>query len=429
MASWRRWACAGLGCAIACGGVRAELLSTYFPDGVPGYGTAPGVTVASRARPDYDAPGVRLDSFVLHPMVDESIGYDSNVLGAASGQLGSWLTGTKPSLLVNSDWSRDSLGAYLGADNERYLNQPAQSYTNWTASLGGTVAVGRDQLTIGVSHFALHQLRTDLDALPSDTPIFYRVEDARAGYTIALDRLSITPGVAFSTYRYDATTIFGVPTSQAYRNRDVLQGDVTTRYELSPQRDALLVTRILGVHYVAPQAGQPTRDSTGYQVLVGLSDDTDGMWRYRVLVGWEERAFRASVYQTHQAPTAEAAVIFSPSGMTTITAKLTRSIEDAAQEGIAGYTYTGARLVVDHEYMRNVLLQGTVAIQHANYLQGGGTTTAVSVGGGVTWLVDRHVRVGAEFEFTDQRGNSPPGTLVPGNYTRSLGLLTIRLGM
>ncbi len=352
MARWHRWACAGLGCAVACSGVRAELLSTYFPDGVPGYGTAPGVTVASRARPEYDAPGVRMDTFLLHPTVEESTGYDSNVLGAASGGQGSWLIGTKPSLLVNSDWSRDSLGGYLGLDNERYLELPAQSFTNWTASLGGAVAVGRDQLTIGVSHFALHELRTDLDALPSDTPIGYQVEDARAGYTIALDRLSITPGVAFSAYRYDATTIFGVPASQTYRNRDVLQGDVTARYELSPQRDALVVTRVLGVHYLAPQAGQPTRDSTGYQVLVGLSDDSDGMWRYRVLVGWEERAFRASVYQAHQAPTAEAAVIFSPSGMTTVTAKVNRSIEDAAQEGVAGYTYTGARLILDHEYMR-----------------------------------------------------------------------------
>jgi hypothetical protein len=146
-------------------------------------------------------------------------------------------------------------------------------------------------------------------------------------------------------------------------------------------------------------------------------------------VGWEERAFHASAYQAHQGPIAEAAVIWSPSGMTTVTAKLTRGIEDAAQEGIAGYTYTAGRLAVDHEYMRNVLLQGTVALQHANYLPGGGTTSAVSVGAGVTWLVNRHVRVVAQYEFTDQRGNNPPGTLITGNYTQSVGLLTLRLGM
>ena len=47
---------------MAALGVRAELLSDYFPAGVPGYGTAPGVTVASRARPEFDPPGVRAGS-------------------------------------------------------------------------------------------------------------------------------------------------------------------------------------------------------------------------------------------------------------------------------------------------------------------------------------------------------------------------------
>src|SRR4249919_203675 len=104
----RRIAAIVVGCAVAYGGVRAELLSSYFPTGVPGYGTAPGVTVASRARPDFDAPGVRVDSFVLHPLWEQGLGYDDNVFGSSDGQRGSWVVGTHPSLLVGSDWSRNS---------------------------------------------------------------------------------------------------------------------------------------------------------------------------------------------------------------------------------------------------------------------------------------------------------------------------------
>ena len=67
-----------------------------------------------------------------------------------------------------------------------------------------------------------------------------------------------------------------------------------------------------------------------------MANETDAVWQYRVLVGWETRAFAASQYSTHQATIAEAAVTWNPSGMTT----LTRGIEDAAQEGIAGlYLY------------------------------------------------------------------------------------------
>ena len=74
------------------------------------------------------------------------------------------------------------------------------------------------------AHFSLHQPRTELDALPSDTPIAYQVDDVRASYRITLNRWSVTPSVAFSTYRYAATTIDGTPTSQTYRDRNVIDG-------------------------------------------------------------------------------------------------------------------------------------------------------------------------------------------------------------
>ena len=170
--------------------------------------------------------------------------------------------------------------------------------------MGGAVASDLT-LTVAVAHFDLHQARTELDALPSDAPVAYSVNDVRIGYTIAMNRFSVTPSVAFSTYHYEATTILGVPRSQAYRDRNVLQGAVTTRYEMSPQRNLLLVTRVLGQNYVAPQLGVSTLDSTGYQVLAGLDDDTDAVWRYRVLVGWEVRSFHAPQYPVHQAPIAQ----------------------------------------------------------------------------------------------------------------------------
>jgi hypothetical protein len=408
--------------------VRAELLSGYFPAGVPGYGTAPGVTVASRSRPEFDPPGVRLGSFRLHPQLEQELGYDSNVFGSASPR-GSWIVGTHPSLLIASDWSRNSLGGYVGIDDARYLDQPGQSRTNWTASAGGSLEVGRDLLTLAAAHFALHQDRTELDALPSDAPVGYQVDDVRASYTVALNGVTVTPSLAYSAYRYDATTIFGVAAPQGYRDRNVVQGAITTRAELAPQRNLVVVVRALGSRYVAPQPGLPTRDSTGYQALVGFDDSGDAVWRYRVLLGWEVRRFAASQYRTHASPTAEAAVVWNPSGMTTVTATLARSMEDAAQEGIVGYSYTSARLVVDHELRRNVLVQFSAGVQRADYLQGGGHSTGVSLGGGVTWLMNRRMRLSTSYVFTDQRGNSNPALLTTGSYTRSLGLLTLRLGM
>lgn len=410
--------------ASLIGAARAQSLDAYFPAGVPGFGVMPGVTVLSRVRPEYAPPGIRADGFLLHPSLEEAVGYDSNVLGGP-GAAGSWELGTHPSLGVASDWSGSAIGGVLGLDDTRYLDAPRQSRTDGRVAFGGTLAVGRNELTLAAAHLALHEDRTTLDAVPSDTPIPFTLDDVRAGYTLVLDRLALTPNLELSRYQYGNTTILGVRSNQSYRNRDVVQGGVTARYEVMPLLNALMVLRALGTDYASPQLGQPSRNSHGTVLLVGLSDDSDAVWRYRLLLGWEQRRFAAAAYQAHDAPVAEAQVIWTPTGMITATATLTRRIEDAAQEGVAGYTYTAAKLTIDEEVRRNLLLQATGGWQLADFLQGGGRQTAWLLGMGVTWLVNRQARVSATYAFSDQKGG---GLGTSGAFERSVGLLTVRYG-
>jgi len=406
------------------GAARAQTLSGYFPAGVPGYDTMPGVTVLSRARPDYQPPGIQADSFLVSPSIEEGLGYDSNVLGGP-GSAGSWTLGTHPAVQARSDWSRDAMAGILGLDDTRYLEAPRQSRTDATAAFGGTLAIGRDELTLAAAYLDRHEDRTSIDALASDTPVAFTLLDARAGYTLALDRLALTPNLDFSKSQYSNTTILGAPASQAYRDRNILAGGVTARYEMMPLQNVLLVLRGTGTNYLTPQAGQPTRNSTGVLVLAGVSDDRDALWRYRLLFGWEQRQFAASAYRAHDAPVAEAELIWAPNGLTTVTGALTRSIEDAAQEGVVGYTNTAARLTIDHEYARDILLQATGGAQQADFLQGGGRQTAWLFGLGVTWLIDRQMRVSATYSFNDQQGG---GVGTAGPSSRSVGLLTLRYG-
>ena len=422
----------GLVLLVPAATAQAGLLASYFPEGVPGYETARGVTVLTRARPLYDPAGIRTGGFILHPVLEEGFGYDTNVLGSTHPS-GSWGIATRPSLLAASNWSRDSVAGYVGMDNSRALDLPAQGQTNWTASLGGGLDIGRDRATLAAAHLSLHQARTEIDALASDTPIAYQVNDIRAAYALNLSQMSITPDVNFSQYRYDATTILGVPSPQGYRDRNIVQGGVTLRHELAPGRHLIVVVRATGTGYTQPQPGTPSRDSTGYVMLTGVDYDYDGVWRVRLLVGWEIRDFAARQYATHASPVAEAGLIWTPTGLTTVTATLSQSIEDAAQEGVAGYTYTTARLRLDHEYLRNVLLHASVGLQRAVFTQGASAQNGASLGGGVTWLVDRNLRLSADYAFSAQQGtpatpsNTPSGSA--SSYARNILLMSLRFAL
>lgn len=413
-------------CLCPAGRAAADWLDELFPPGVPGYGAAPGVTVVSRLRPETQPEGIRAGSFVLHPTWSEATGYDDNVLGGPSPQ-GSWVVTTSPSLLLSSDWSRDAFGAYVAADDRRDLDLPAQSRTDWTGSLGGSLDFGPDRLTLAAAHVTGHEDRTALDALPTDQPILFEVEDARASYAWAFGPWTLTSNLDASDWRYGSATIRGAPADQSYRDRTVLQGGVTLAYELAPQRSLVLVTRAITQDYPHRAPGQPTLDSTGFQVLAGIDYADDAVWRYRLLAGGEQRDFADSAYPARMSVIAEGQIAWMPSGMTTVIGSLTRSVEDAAQEGVAGFTRTAATLSVDHEMRRDVLLHASAGLQRADFLNGGGQQDAFTAGVAATWLANRHWQVSATYDLTMLRGSTTL-PLIAGNYNQGVAMVTVRVG-
>jgi hypothetical protein len=415
---------------------RAQYVQNYFPSAVPGYDQELGVTVLSRQRPLYEQLGIRAGGFLLKSSLDESFGYDSNVLGAP-GSRGSWLSETAPQVSANSEWSRNSLGVSLTANNRHFWNTPGEDYTDWTASVGGGYTINEHDLTLSYSHLSLHQSPGDIGAVPSDTFVHYQVDDLRTAYTFDRGRFSFTPNAEVQAYYFDNTTILGVPTSQQYRNRVVFSGGFTTRYELSDQRGLLLVLQGADSHFTQPQPGQPSYDSRSFLALAGIDYSASAVWRYQFLAGMEVRLFQSSSFNTHAAPVVAAKVIWTPTGLTTIQGVLSRTIEDTVSEGTAGYVYTNAGLTVDHEYLRNVLLQGRAGLQIAQYLQAGTTQTSFTFGGGVNWLMNRNMRLSFDYDFTAKNGLTSSAlagpfiatTLNSGNYQRSLVLLGLHFAL
>ena len=409
-------------------GARAQdLIARYLPADVPGFATAPGVTVASRLRPLYQPRGVRFGLIMAHPRLDLGVGYDSDATGLPGGK-GSWVTDTAPSLALGAAWDRDSIGAFLSLDDRRATGQPTADRTDWTAAAGAQLRAGAQTLHLAAARLSSHQDASEVGALPTDRPVPFTLTTLRAADRIRLGLLSLTPTMDLAAWRFGAASLGGVPVAQTYRDRDVLQGGVTARYILAPRQSAVLVLRGLHARYTAPEPGAPSRDSTGLLALAGIDDASDGLWHYRLLLGWERRAFAAAQYRTHSAPVIEAQLAFSPDGMTTLTATLSRRIEDAAQEGVAGYTATSAGLALDREVRRNLLLHASAALTHAAFLQGGGTETGTTLAASVTWLLNRRMRVVAGERLTTLHAAAAPGTPEQGDTLRSVSLLTLGFG-
>ena len=425
--------CAALACAFLAHPARAQTpdaasFATLFPPDLHAAGTAPGVTVLSRARPLYDPRGIRLGVLMARPSLDLSTGYDTDPAGQP-GRAGSLEFRTAPALTLGAGWGEDRLGLALSADDRRFPADPGLDRTDWTAAAGLDLGFGRDRLRLAATQRALHEDGSTIGTLPTDRPLPYRVSAALASYRFAGARVSVTPEIDVAAWRYATASLGGIAVSENDRNRDIARAGATARYALDPQTHFVVVLRDTATRYTAPAAGAPSRNSNAVSVLAGIEDATDPMLRLRLLLGWEQRVFASATYATHAAPIAEAQAIWQPSGMTTVTATLSRRIEDAAAEGVAGYTETAAGLRIDREARRNLIVSLSIGGQYADFTGGAGRERAGQAGASATWLLNRRMRItaGESVSVLDgSAGGLPGGTR---SVTRSLSLVTLGFGL
>ncbi len=434
----RRWMLLAAGLSAAPVPASAQLLDRYFPTNIPRYafGTLPGYvplednTVAARRRPEYDYNGVRLGSFVLRPRAAQSIGYDSNIFAERRGR-DAPVEQTEATLDVNSNWSRHSVSASFGVEDRRYITQPSntpgQGRTNWNAGVGGTYEIGRDAVSANYSHLQLHQERTDIEGGFFDTPLRFDIDDYRLGYRTTFGRLSLAPDLVFQTIRYASesatSSVLGPVFDQTGSDRDVIDGGVTARYSFAPERDIVAVVRGSHSNFVNVQPGIVSRDSDTLTVLGGIDDSSGGVFGFRLLAGYQVRNFKDRSLSTRSKPIVEAGANYSPSRLTTFTGLVSRRLEDAAAEGLVGYTFTQARLSVDHEYLRNVVLNGYAQYLRADFLENSSTNEIVGGGAKATWLINRNLRLAVTYDYADRSANRGV------SYDRHVALLRVEVGL
>ena len=420
--------------ASPAGAQQALIVDQYLSADIPGVAVEPGVTVLSRSRPEYDPIGIRVGEVTVRPQLLETFGFDDNPAGLSEHR-GSAIIETNAQVQALYDHSDTTGFMTLSVDDNEFLEQSSQSYTNWSAALGGTHTFGRDVLTANYAHLNLNQTPADLDVPQLNASLPYSVDTGTVSYRARFAHAFIQPEVTVSGYSYTNGTAGGVSYQQTYRDRTVVQPSVTLGYELAPRRDLVLVVRDAVSDYTQQVSGTPTRNYNDISVLGGVDFADGGPFRYRLLVGYESRQFSSSQYKTIAAPIVEAEVIWSPTGLTTVSAIAARHIQDSANESTVGFTETSASLRVDHELLRNVLLQANGAYYRDDYSQGQGSQQLFTVGTGATWLLNRNLRLQTTYAFSRRTSSGTVdlglgnGFGVASNYSDNRILLQLRFAL
>ncbi|WP_070404738.1 outer membrane beta-barrel protein [Kozakia baliensis] len=403
-------------CFLSASSSKAQALNGYFPDLGSGADDPSMDAQQQQIASAYAPLGIHTGNFLTYLSAAEVGGYTTNADRLQGGH-GSPFLNNQAQLETSNSSPLTSVDAGMSVDDIRYTSRTLQDRTNWTAYLRGHHDFGRNRAALSFTHENSTQMPTDLGALALDRPIPYSVNTLILSDTLSTrGRFSFIPLAQAVNYNFTDLGGDNPYLNQSYRNRVVVDEGVTTRYEFAKGSMALLMLRGTEIKYLEnQQQGEPIRDSTGFSIAGGYDFGLTGPIRFRVMGGYQVRYFSSSSLRSIQEPLIQATLVWVPTRLTTVKINVNHGIDDSAFENIVGFTYTTAGISVRHVLARNIILNGSLEYQMAQF---GGTpsflqnTVLQQVGSrqknlnfnvGAQWLLDRHVSLDLEYMFSNQR--------------------------
>jgi len=382
--------------ALPAARAHAQLLERYEPTGIPGYPDWFTDGVQPATDTGYEPMSVKAGNLNVDPALSESAGYDSNVLNSPHA-VSSPSIETNASVHAGTDWARNAIDLSITADDMRFLDAAPQSYTDWSASAGGRLDVGENTGTLAFTHANTISLPTQVGTFGFFKPIRTIVEDGRAGYSFHLGRFTITPSADIAAYDNSGG---GVPEDQIKRdNRIAYTGTLALNYALSDGTGLVLIGSDTQARFTYTPPGAANLNYGDASVLAGVDIHPEGVLRYRALVGYEQLDYLNGGLRGTGAPAAELDAVWEPTALTTLTGRVTQSLQNSPGAAAGTYTYTAVHARIDHAYLRNLILDAALDYQAANFTNANEEQTTFTASAGARWQLNRGLALAISYSF------------------------------
>jgi hypothetical protein len=398
---------------------RASYAEAYRPPDMPSRRPAPPV------RDDFEPLGVRVGDFLLRPAIEISRGFDSNPARVPAGA-SSAFTMVAPELQVRSQWLRHELGASLRG---RYTDYDTLSSADQPFADGrvfGRIDVTR-QTRIDIENKVL--LSTDYPGSPNlpanlaRLPVFVTYGGA-AGLSHRFNRLELSGKVSVDATRYQDSELTDGTTS-SNRDRDFNQygGVLRAAYEVmhgvKPFVEIGANTR---QHELQFDRNGFQRDSQALTPKAGTTFVLSGKLTGEMAVGYLTRRYRDAALPDLRGMVANGSLVWSASGLTTLTLSANSRAEESVVAGVSGALRRDAGVQIDHAFRRWLI--GTLKFGYGldQYVGNGRDDTRTSLAAAVTYKLNPEVWLKGEYRHETLRSNFPNV-----NYDANIALIGLRL--
>lgn len=367
------------------------------------------VSVLERARPDYDPTGIQLGAFIVKPRLSVGVETTDNVFFQQDDQQDDFAYVLQPEVDVSTTWSRNSAQLTVGLTDRKWDEFDSENRTD--EYVRGQVRIdiaGSTAVTIGGSHQNYGESRGAPDApggaaKPGDV----KSSEVFVAGTQTFNRVRVTARATMRKLEFDRVPLTaGGFDDSPERDRDEMAIDARVEYAVSPRTSVFVQAGHEQRDYdLKPPVAAFNRDNELNSVLGGVSFDVSALARGEIAVGYLDQSFDASNLDGASGMAVTAQLEWFPQEITTVTFDASRRAEET-NFGVAGsYLLTEAGARVDHELLRNVILNARISAGKREFEGIARDDELANAGVGVRYLVNRDVEVGAGWTFERQESS------------------------
>lgn len=392
------------------------------------YDRGKNTSVLQRERPEYQAQGVRAGSFLLYPKLELGAGITDNAYQVDTNKDGDVYALIAPSIAANSNWSTHELNFNAGARLRRFASETPRNETNYNVDVSGRLDATRSLNFNTLLRTSRSTEARSSAASPQDAAeaIQFQQTTASIGGTFAGARIRGQVAVSVDDFNFsDVRAFSGATINQQGRDQTLLRTTARGEYAVSPDTSLFLQGGYTDTSYRRPLTlGIPNRDSTEWNVIGGASFDLSALIRGGIGVGYLRRSYEAPIYRDISGLAAEARVEYFPTQLTTVGLNVRRTVQDSAFGTSSGFFATAAALRVDHELLRNVLLNAQVGYEQDDFVDQESRSKIFRYSVGGRYLLNRNFGFGL---VVGRDNRSARGTVGLRAFDETRALLSIVL--
>lgn len=367
-------------------------------------------TVSGRERPNYDALGMPVSGFLLYPSLTLGTEYNDNIYSEEHGKTGDVIFTVSPEVSLQSDWNNHALGIEASATIFRYADESREDVEDYSIAANGRYDVLRNTaLNAGAGFSQEHEDRGSPDDRDGREPTVYHIVGGQIGLSHRFNRLwtDVVQETKYLNYN-DTPARGGGNINNDDRDRMEYNTRVRLGYDFHPDASAFLQGGFNVNHYDQKRDDQGyQRDSYAYSIDVGSSFDLTGVIFGEVFAGVQQEFYEDSDFGSSTVrPSFGAGIDWNVTRLTTVTFDSSSTFEQTTVEDASSVWAWNNSIGVNHELLRNVLLDSNFGYRREDYLNTSRVDDVFDFTFGATYMMSRFIHLSADYQFRDRSSNA-----------------------